>query len=288
MKKLSLLVAALIAAPAFAVTTLTLSVESDGNSAVSAAAGATVDVQIVGVLSGDATDGLALFGTNLTNTGTAAIDLADQAGFLLTAPAGDVEQFDRNLGVTNPPGPVPGPTGFSGTDDGADGLLQIGGGQNTIGNSGPTLYPVGSVVTGVANSSAVLASGTITVPGGAADGETIVLELNTVFANTIDVGQSGPVYNVSAADTAVGGSLTITVGGGGCPGFLADPQAVCPQCDINGDSIVNVFDLNIIKATANFGLTVALADDECADVTNDGVINVFDLSECAATACFGQ
>lgn len=286
MKKLSFLVAALIAVPAMAQTTLTLSVESDGNSMVTAGAGDTVNVQILGVLSGDASAGLALFGVNMTNTGTGAVDLAVSEGnMLLTAPAGDLEQFDRNLGVTNPPGPVMGnPTGFSGTDDGNDGLLQIGGGQNTIGNTGPTLYPVGSVVTGVAATSTVLASGTFTVPMGAADGDTFVFTLDTAFANTIDSGEMGPVYNVSAAETAISGALTITVGG--CPGLTAG--AVCPQCDVNGDGIVTGLDIARIKSLANFFHTAETADDPCTDTNGDGSVTGLDVAVCQSLACFNQ
>ena len=288
MKKLSVaLVAALFAGTAFGQSVLTLSVTDDGGMATAtvSAEGEVVNVEIHGVLSGDASDGLALFGVNMTNTGSAAMNLAGP-NFVLAAPAGDVANFDRNLGVTNPPGPVPGPTGFGGTDDGNNGLLQIGGGQNTIGNTGPALYPVGPVATGVAIADTVLAEGSFTVPVGATEGDEWILTLDTGFANVIDLGQAGPVYNVTAANVVIGGELTITFAGGViCP--KPGSGGACPQCDLNENGTTDGLDIAAITNSSNFGLAAGAAADPCADVDGSGIVSGLDVSACTSSACFG-
>ena len=141
MKKLLSIVAvmALCAAPVMADTLELRIVSPAGDTEINVAGyPETVDVVIQGRLVTGDTDGLALFGVNLTAT-TGAVDLCDTTEFLVTAPAA-LSEFDRNEGLTNPPDMAA--SGFSGTCDGANGLWQIGGGQNTIGNTGPTLYPL--------------------------------------------------------------------------------------------------------------------------------------------------
>jgi hypothetical protein len=215
-------------------------------------------------LGGTATDGLALLGLNLTATGTLAFDLCDQAQFLVTAPVSLAPHFDRNGGLTNPPGgPI---SGFSGTCDGAGGLWQIGGGQNTIGNTGtPVSYPSGTVLEGVANGGWVtFASGTLDAP--AVGSGTIVLTADTVFANTLDAGQTGPVYDVSevaGANISVVGSLTIN--------YPAGVQ--CADADVNCDGSVNAGDLLAVRAPG----TWQTASTGRADVNNDGNVNAGDL-----------
>jgi hypothetical protein len=283
--------------------TLELRVVTTGgaSSVTDAEANDVIPVIIEGRLTGTATGGLALWGADLSNTGPFVVDLADQGLFLVEAPAGDMEQFDRNLGVTNPPGPdgMGNPTGYSGTDDGANGLLQLGGGTNTINNTGPTVYPVGSVPTGVGNSGFTpLASGDITLPAGY-DGSDIVLELANGFANTLDPGQPGPVYNVSAATVSIVGELLIQ--GGQCPGF--GQGATCENCDINGSGGTDGLDIGIIRNSANFGRCTGLvpsccsggdcgndilAVDPCADANGDGVVSGLDLGACRSSACFGS
>ncbi len=111
------------------------------------------------------------------------------------------------------------PDGYGGTE--VDGkLLQIGGGQNTIGYStdNPAYpdpdYPVGDVVLGIGDEiTVVIASGAVTAPD---DGQ-FTLTITNAFATTIDEGQAEAPYAVSAVDEPVvyidGGVLTVGV----CP-----------------------------------------------------------------------
>jgi hypothetical protein len=171
--------------------------------------------------------------------------------------------FDRNAGLTNPPGgPV---SGFSGTCDGANGLLQIGGAQNTIANSGtPVAYPSGPVLEGVGNGGyATIASGTLTMPPtGFGD---LILTPDTIFAAVLNPGQSGPVYEVTklaSANITVTGSLTII------PCLL--------EADVNCDGRVNGGDILSVRAPGTWN-TSGSAGWIRADVNNDGVVNGGDI-----------
>jgi hypothetical protein len=189
---------------------------------VNAGESEVVNVFIQGMLDSDGmggastSEGLALWGSNLSDAGTLSVDLCNTSGFLVGATAG-AANFDRNLGLTNPPGPNPSDmgvkTGYKGTCNGAGVLLQIGGGQNTIGNTDPPQYPVGSVTTGIAKDVWFdLAEGTITTPGAGAFTDDIVLTLDSPFANVLDDTGTGmpPVFAVSAAEgTHIDGALTI-------------------------------------------------------------------------------
>lgn len=183
--------------------TLELRIVSDGGATyfpVQADFDDTVNVYIQGRLSNTTTTkGLALWFADVHNSGTLEIDLADTNAFLLEAPSGLAAHFDRDGGFTNPPGSSPGPSGYSGTADAnSDGLLlQLGGGQNTINNSDPPAYPVGSVGLEVCNTTSwtTLAQGTIKVNGDV--GDEVVLNLRSAYATTIDLGETGPEYAVS-------------------------------------------------------------------------------------------
>ena len=188
--------------------------ESGGASAAVLPAGGTVNITIQGKLaSPGSTAGLALWAGDLANTGTIDVDLADTNAFNLVAPAG-MAAFDRNNGFANP-GAVGGAlTGYGGTRTGQlNQLVQIGGGQNTMNNTAPAVYPVGAVATGIANAGTWtdLATGSIYLSGD--EGDTVVLNLERTFATTIDSGQSGPVYDVTPTRTVVSATpLTITLG----------------------------------------------------------------------------
>ncbi len=179
--------------------TLELRVVGDGDAA-SVAGGASVNVFIQGRIQGATDDGLALWGANLSDTSGNGNDIT---GAVLDSPGGDIDQFKKNLGLTNP-------AGYGGTAIGGN-LIQIGGGQNTIGNSGPTLFPVGTVATDVANGAGWVDLATGTIDTTSATGN-VVLELDTGFANTL-AANTGPVFPVNAATVTIGGSLTITGGG---------------------------------------------------------------------------
>lgn len=223
MRKLSCLaaVAALCVATVANADTVELRIVTDGNaSSANVANDAVVNVFIQGRVVGGTTDGLALWGANVSPSGTLAFDLTDTSAFLLAAPV-SMANFDRNLGLTNPPGPVPADlgvkTGYKGTASGVE-LLQVGGGQNTIGNTDPPAFPVGPVVDEVGNAGYEdFAVGTLTAPS--AGSGTIIIGCNTAFANLLSDFAAGSPYPVEAA-TSVDcvGDLTINVAAG-----VADP-----------------------------------------------------------------
>ena len=280
MKKLLSIVAvlALCAAPVMA-DTLELRIVSDADEVEVTVPSypATVDVKIEGRLVTGDTDGLALFGVNLSAT-LGAVDLCNTTDFLVEAPAA-LSEFDRNEGLTNPPDMAA--SGFSGTCDGANGLWQIGGGQNTIGNTGPTLYPIGTVETGVCNGGwTTLAEGSITVS------EDTTLLLDTPFANTLDTSGGPSVYPVTAATCTIVGDLKI-VEGASCPGIGAG--SACEYADVNGDGVCDGLDIAEIRNTANWGIHPSLDPNAniCADINGDDIIDGLDIAEVRNTACWG-
>ena len=191
--------------------TLELRVVTDGgaSAAVASPVGGWVDIAIQGKLaSPGATAGLALWAGDLVNTGTIGLDMADADVCVLVAPAGMVG-FDRDAGWTSPGGL----SAYGGTGNGQlNRLLQIGGGQNTMNNTAPAVYPVGVVTVGVANTGTWtnLATGSVFVSG--QEGQTVVLNLERTFASTINSGQAGPFYAITPALTDVSATpLTITV-----------------------------------------------------------------------------
>ncbi len=192
-----LIFAAMLASPVWA-DTLELRVVGDGD-ASTVAGGGVVNVFIQGRIQNPTDFGLALWGVNLSDTGGSGFDVS---GAVLDSPGGDIGQFKKNLGLTNP-------SGYGGTPI-AGNMIQIGGGQNTIGNSGPTLFPVGTVATNVANGAAWvdLAVGTIDTTSAVGFLE---LTLDTGFASTLAT-DTGPVFAVNPADVVINGSLTVGQG----------------------------------------------------------------------------
>ncbi|HRX85413.1 MAG TPA: dockerin type I domain-containing protein [Phycisphaerae bacterium] len=230
-------------------------------------------------------DGLALIGFNIDVTpsgGAADADLCDTSGFLLMAPL-SMQSFDRkdlsgpgfsNDGLTNPKA-SPNLSGYSGTCDGSGALLQLGGGQNTIGNTpGGAPYPIGSVVTGVGN------GGWMTVATGDIDASSLSsgmawdVTVNTVFANTIDMGQSSAPYAVSEVTTVnITGGLHIEQQG-----------TLCADADVNCDGSVTALDLGVVVAPANWQKPAFPGGALCdrADVNNDGNVTALDLGAIVA------
>lgn len=180
---------------------LTIREAGGGSSAVEAAGGATVDYEVVGILSDTNNEGLALFGFTLAFDGG---DLMQAS-----APAGDItDGFVSPNGINNP-------AGFGGTIINGD-LVQVGGGQNTIKNTIDNApFPIGmTVYTGLGHSEVVLATGSLTVPNGS-DGEMFELAVSDVFANVIKQGETGmPFYKTEAAGVGSLTNLNITIGGG--------------------------------------------------------------------------
>lgn len=172
-----------------------VTVSSNGTSAVTVQPGDPVPYSIVGELSDNASQGLAMF----------AIDLAFDGGDLdqANAPvAGAMLNFASPLGINNP-------AGFNGTPIDGD-LIQIGGAQNTINNMFAP-QPSGMVTTGVGlpGSPEVLVTGMLTAP--TAPG-TYTLAVSNVMANAIDSATTGfPFWEVDAVEEGAITQLTITV-----------------------------------------------------------------------------
>jgi hypothetical protein len=227
--------------------------------------------------------GLALIGWNLDVTpagGAADADLCDTGGFLVMAPVG-MNMFDRknasgpgfnNLGLTNPSS-SPNLSGYSGTCDGVGGLLQLGGGQNSIGNTpGGAPYPIGDssgaagvqIVQGVGNTNWVtIAEGDIDASS-LSGAQSWTLAVNTVFANTINNGQSVAPYAVTEATQGAHASLVISAG------------VNCHPSDVNCDGSANALDVAVITNAANW----LLANPACdrADAAGNGSANALDVA----------
>ncbi|MCH7814253.1 MAG: hypothetical protein IID40_09560, partial [Planctomycetes bacterium] len=156
-------------------TDLTLTITGDTQTTP----GGTISYQITGLLSDSVNEGLALIGFDLEMTGPAAVNL-DTATTVLPGLA--MGPFVANDGLNNP-------AGFGGTPSGDD-LLQIGGGQNTIGNPGPTPpAPSGTVDdSGLGQTSIILASGDLTMPSTSG---VYTLSVTNGFGNVIPLGEPG-------------------------------------------------------------------------------------------------
>jgi len=166
--------------------------------------------------------------------------------------------FVKNWGITNP-------AGYGGTADGDD-LLQIGGGQNTIGNdpNDPNLpaYPGGVVVPGIAlGTPAVLATGSAKAP--MAEG-TYNVSLANPFASVL-AEDMGSYYRVEAATASVGasGSFQISV--------VSTPSLI--SSDPNTDGTLPKTQNNVIRLVFNAPITMPGGDPlvivELADPNND-------------------
>lgn len=208
MKKLlgAMLVLGLVATTVQA-TDLTVSVQTaGGDSTVDVAAGGTVDYRVTGILSDDLNEGLALVGFNLVFDGGDLVQADTPVGGATCL--NPMPSFVKPDGITNP-------AGFGGTVIGGD-LIQVGGGQNTIKNTADNAdFPIGTVLTGVAQPAgcgmAVIATGSLTVPGGLADG-TYHLMLQDLFANVIRESETGePFWATEAAGVGAIANLTINV-----------------------------------------------------------------------------
>jgi hypothetical protein len=172
--------------------------------------------------------------------------------------------------LTNPSS-SPNLSGYSGTCDGAGDLLQLGGGQNTIGNTpGGAPYPIGAVVPGKGNGGwTTIAAGDIFVT--LAVGEDYFVSVDTVFANTINTGQVSAPYAVTEATVPVNGlsSLHITSG------------VLCDESDVNCDGSINGLDLGVIVHPSNWQQSPPACDR--ADMSGptflvpDGIANGLDL-----------
>lgn len=214
-------------------TDLNVSVEAcDGNS-ITVAPGCEVDYSVLGVLSDDLNEGLALVGIDLELVDS----VGDNAGALSAAnnpTAGPMANFMIPDGITNPDSPCPPNCGYRGTEIGGA-LIQCGGGQNTIKNFEDAEglnadFPLGMVITGLAKPLAcgsdtdcltetsvcrlggceqVILTGKLIAPTLAG---TYTLQASNIFANVIAQGETGnPFFKTLAAGVGSVTSLEIIV-----------------------------------------------------------------------------
>lgn len=185
---------ALLALPV-AASDLDLSVESAGTNTITVGPGDAVSWSVVGELSDASNEGLAMF----------AFDLSFDGGDLVqgtTPVAAPMDNFAVPLGLNNP-------AGFGGTLVDGD-LVQVGGAQNTIKNAFAA-YPIGNVITGLAQPGLpeTLATGTLTAP---LDPGTYTLKLDSALANVIRENDTGnPFWAVDGADIGTVTDLTVEV-----------------------------------------------------------------------------
>jgi hypothetical protein len=199
-------VATFLSGPTRVSTNLNVDLRSGGSNAVTVGPGEEVSYELVGALSDDFNQGLALFGLNLVFDGGDLTPADTPTGVPTPGCDNPMINFTIPWGITNP-------DGFGGTVINGD-LIQVGGGQNTINNTPDNApYPIGPVLTGVAQPTgcgpAVLVTGTLTAP--AAEG-TYALAVQELFANVIVEGTTGdPFWATSAAGVGTITNLSITV-----------------------------------------------------------------------------
>jgi hypothetical protein len=172
--------------------------------------------------------------------------------------------FSRPLGISNKPAPGSGlTTGYVGTrmlrpDDSLPALVQIGGAQNTFGVAGTNIGQVHVVTTGVSMGiyGQVVASGTITLTGGAANYGFYTFGLDNVAVNALATEPVvGTLTRSAAIPPYVGPDVTVT--------FLC-------QADFNGSGSVTIQDV--------FDFLAAFFDNQAsADVNLSGDLTVQDV-----------
>ena len=273
---------------------LSVSVESAGSNSVVVAPGAAVQYEVIGILSDDINEGLALLG----------FDLDFDGGDLMQA---DTPTGDPNSGCENPmihftiPWGVTNPAGYGGTIIGGD-LIQVGGAQNTILNT-PDIapYPIGTVLTGVAQPGgcgpALVVTGSLTAP---AVYGTYTLALENLFANVILEGETGagPFWATEAAGIGTITNLTIEVG---CTGSGPEntPGACADTIDNDCDGSTDCADSDCFgePACCGDGVCDALENEctctidcgTCNDCNGNGIPDELDVAACtgdpACTDC---
>jgi len=249
-RALCMAAAAAMSASATMAADLHLDVQSGGLNAITVAPGATVNYEILGLLSTDAdNEGLALFGLTLTFDGGDLPPADVPAG--PSSVVNPMPSFVRTEGITNPDSPCPPACGFGGTIIGGD-LVQIGGGQNTILNTVANApFPIGGVITGLGHAEMVLVTGSLTAP--AADGVYNLVILPDAFANVIMLGETGtPFWATTSVGAVTSTGLVITVEPVGGDANLASSN---PACEVSWPRSANnfaflTFDADLTAPTA--------------------------------------
>ena len=255
--------------------TVTVSLTSPQNGQT-IAAGATVSWTISFSVSAGDNQGLALLAADLVSSG-------DNPASITLDPADNVpaamSNFSRPAGISNPGESDP-TTGYIGVlRDGN--LRQIGGGQNTFGVAQPIgtgIAENANVTSGVGQSGTVtLASGSFTAPS--TEGA-YTISLENVVANTIVQRNNPPSFSpVSrATSTLSAGSITFTVGAGGCPNPGCEESDIFP---VGGDCKIDLSDLGVVLA--NFAPGVPGKTRDQGDVFplggGDGLVDLSDLGQ---------
>jgi hypothetical protein len=180
------------------------------------------EFEIQGIVTGADSQGLALFGVDVTVTATGGYTVDHDLDMTVSAPAGDIANyFVGTAGLNNP-------AGFGGTPTAAvDSLMQVGGAENTIHNVAPPAAPSAwPIATGVAQDALItLASGTIQM-NSAPDGTVVTVAISDGFANVLDtynagqdfweVAQATVSYNPASADFTVTGVGAVINSVGSC------------------------------------------------------------------------
>lgn len=249
---------------------------SDGMSVANVGPGDTVNYQVLGILSDDLNEGLALIGFDLIFDGGDLTQANNPISTDVVTCMNPMSNFVRLNGITNP-------DGFGGTVINGD-LIQCGGGQNTIRNdANNAAFPVGIPTLGVAQPSvcgeAVLLTGSLTAP--LTDGPYLLsIPVSSGFANVIKETES--LINVflatESANVVVIANLVINVSSPACgitdstplncsidAGYPSDPNNAASlqgltSIDMVVDVGCDVFSVNpgdfIITVTAGVAPTI--------------------------------
>lgn len=187
-------------------TSMNLSVQFRNSNAITVKPSTRIRYMVVGVLSDDNNQGLALMGFNLVFDGGDLQQAFEPTGEPTPGCDNPMINFVVPWGITNP-------AGFGGTIIDGD-LVQVGGGQNTINNTPDNAdFPIGPVLLGVAQPSGcgpvVFARGDLQVP----DIEGVyTLYITEFFANVIQYDTDGdPYWATEAVQIGTLTPLTITV-----------------------------------------------------------------------------
>lgn len=234
---------------------------SDGMSSADVGPGDTVNYQVLGILSDDLNEGLALVGFDLTFDG------------------GDLTQADTPTGTATCENPMPifvrpegitNPVGYGGTVINGV-LVQCGGGQNTIRNTiGNADFPIGTPLLGIAQPAvcgeAVLLTGSLTAP--MTEGPYLLsIPVSSGFANIINEEETlGNVFlATSSANVVVMANLPINVTSAACGIVDASPpncaiDAGYPSDPNNASSLLGLTSINVVVDTGCDAGSVAPGD----------------------------
>ena len=264
----TLFVAAAVAAASAQTVNVSLTSPQNGQTV---SAGATINWTISFTVSAGDNAGLALLSADLVQAGTNPATLNIPAAG--SVPAG-MTNFSRPAGISNP-GEGGATTGYIGVQRGTAGarnLIQIGGGQNTFGQTAPVGSGVAqnaTVVGGVGQGgSTVLASGSFQAPGASGN---YSFSLQNVLANTLNSISAPPNFSpVSAATVnATAGTITFSVGSAFLDG------------DMNCDGFVTVGDIGGFVLALTNPTQYAIQFPSCnvnnADINDDGFVTVGDI-----------